>query len=77
MERILGPAPALPVALATPMGRPAPVPPAGAPDSTPRTVTPTVAASLLPTRRFLLWTEARTPTALPVANSLAAPDGDP
>ena len=116
MERILGPAPAQPVALATPIGTPAPVPRAGAPDSTPPkssferrlagpafakvskeqdgsastvslypsadpaasfasrtrmeqeahdspqalngllrpTVTPTVAASLLPTRRFLL-----------------------
>jgi type IV secretion system protein VirB10 len=49
MERILGPAPALPVAVATPIGTPAPVAPAGAPHST-----PTVAASLLPTQRFLL-----------------------
>ena len=116
MERILGPAPALPVALATPIRTPAPVAPVGAPHSTPPkssfkrrldgpafakvsteqdgsaskiclsqsadsaafsasrtrmgdeaegspqalngllrpTVTPTVAASLLPTRRFLL-----------------------
>jgi len=35
MERILGPAPALPVALPTPIGTPAFVPRAGAPDSTP------------------------------------------
>jgi hypothetical protein len=35
MERILGPAPALPVALATPIGMPAPVPPAGAPHGAP------------------------------------------
>ncbi len=35
MERILGPAPALPVAPATPIGTPAPVPPASAPDNTP------------------------------------------
>jgi len=34
MERILGPAPALPVALPTPIGTPAFVPRAGAPDST-------------------------------------------
>jgi type IV secretion system protein VirB11 len=35
MERILGPAPALPVAVATQIGTPAPVAPAGAPHSTP------------------------------------------
>ena len=35
MERILGPAPALPVALPTPTGTPAPVPRAGTPHSTP------------------------------------------
>jgi len=34
MERILGPAPALPVALTTPIGTPGPVPRSGAPDST-------------------------------------------
>jgi len=46
MERILGPAPALPVALATPVATPAPVPRAGAPDTTPpkSSVTPEASA---------------------------------
>jgi len=34
MDRFLGPAPALPVALTTPIGTPGPVPRSGAPDST-------------------------------------------
>jgi hypothetical protein len=101
MDRILGPAPALPAALATPIAQLAPVSRAGAPDSTPPkssferrlagqtldgllrpTVTPTVAATATDTFSADGTVvngdvDLRSVYALRVANSPAAPDGNP